>query len=43
MVMLWDFSQRKFVKRGTRSKSKLGDRIEEVEEVELNLEKVGYE
>jgi len=40
LVMLWEFLQRKFIARGTRSKSQLGDRIEEVQEVEMHLEKV---
>ena len=40
LVMLWEFIQRKFVSRGTRSKAQLGDRIEEVEEVEKSLDKV---
>jgi len=37
IVMLWDFVKRKFVSRGTRSKLQLGNRIEEVEEVETQL------
>jgi len=37
IVMLWDFVKRKFVCRGTRSKLQLGNRIEEVEEVETQL------
>lgn len=39
LVMLWEFVERKFISRGSRSKSQLGDRIEEVLEVETNLEK----
>lgn len=39
LVMLWEFLQRKFIARGTRSKSQLGDRIENVHEVEMHLEK----
>ena len=42
LVMLWEFVERKFVSRGSRSKSQLGDRIEEVLEVETNLEKVFF-
>jgi len=40
LVMLWEFLQRKFIARGTRSKSSLGQRNEEVAEVEGCLEKV---
>lgn len=42
IVMLWDFVKRKFVSRGTRSKLQLGQRIEEVEEVETQLGNVSY-
>ena len=39
VVMLWELAERRFLLRGTRSKSALGPRIEEVSEVEKHLDK----
>ena len=39
VVMLWELAERRFLLRGTRSKSALGTRVEEVQEVEKHLDK----
>ena len=39
IVMLWELTERRFQLRGTRSKSNLGNRVEEVQEVEKHLDK----
>ena len=39
IVMLWELTERRFQLRGSRSKANLGNRIEEVTEVEKHLDK----